>query len=295
MVSVIIPCYNAERWIKECLISVINQTYSDIEILVIDDGSNDQTATIVNALTDKRISYYYKANGGHSSARNHGLKKANGNWIAFLDSDDIWEKTKLQTKLNKSENYDILYSNFNIIDKNNQVLKTIHITHPKNYNFNFKKEILFGNIISGGSCIILRKEVINNIGEFNTKLQIGEDWDYWARAIWANYKIKFVDKKLNRIRCHDNSTQRTTENQVWNSSMETILKSFLSFNGISDKEKSYVYKKLTMVAYRFNNNFRKYFGFYLNAVNLNKWMLIDPQLLWLTFKFLIRVLITKIR
>nr|WP_294895784.1 glycosyltransferase [uncultured Pedobacter sp.] len=294
MISVIIPCYNAQSWIRDCLLSVLNQTYIDFEILVIDDGSTDNSAEIIKSIADQRIHYYYKTNGGLSSARNYGLKIAKGKWIAFLDADDLWIPNKLQKKMTISENADIIYSDYHIIDKNAQLIKTFNKIHPQRYKYNFKKQILLGNIISGGSAIILRKEVIEEIGEFNTALKVGEDWDYWARAIWANYRIIYIDEKLTYVRQHEESMQKITGKNIWNNSVEIILKSFLLYNGISNKEKSYVYKKLTTVAYGANYNTKKYLFLYRKCISLNKKMIFDNTLLWLTFKYSIKRIKNKL-
>ena len=90
MVSVIIPCFNSEQYLSQCLKSVTSQTYEDLEIIIINDGSTDGTANIVNSINDDRIRYHYKENGGLSSARNAGIEISKGSCIAFLDSDDYW-------------------------------------------------------------------------------------------------------------------------------------------------------------------------------------------------------------
>src|SRR6202012_5009940 len=100
LVSVIIPCYNSEKYLKDCLNSVICQTYANIEILVIDDGSFDDTSKIVGSFADDRIKYFYKENGGHCSARNYGIRQSNDAFIAFLDSDDLWENRKIEKQMN---------------------------------------------------------------------------------------------------------------------------------------------------------------------------------------------------
>src|SRR5689334_21674594 len=98
LVSVVIPAYNAGSTIKATIISVLNQTLSDIEVLVIDDGSTDNTADIVAAFsdTDKRISIIRSVNQGVARARNLGIEKSRGQYIAFVDADDIWHQTKLE-------------------------------------------------------------------------------------------------------------------------------------------------------------------------------------------------------
>ena len=97
-VSVIVPVYRAEKYIKECIESIINQTFEDFELLLVDDGSPDNSGAICDeyALKDSRIRVFHKENGGVSSARNEGIYKSNGEWLCFVDSDDIIEQTYLK-------------------------------------------------------------------------------------------------------------------------------------------------------------------------------------------------------
>jgi glycosyltransferase involved in cell wall biosynthesis len=113
IVSVIIPTYNAKALLVEAIDSVLSQTLTDFEVLVIDDGSTDGTAKAVKAIDDSRVHYYYKDNGGASSARNVGLDKAEGQYIAFLDSDDLYTPDYLKTMVSALENdsdYGVAYT-----------------------------------------------------------------------------------------------------------------------------------------------------------------------------------------
>ena len=106
LVSVIIPTYNRAGVIKETINSIINQTYSNFEIIIVDDGSTDNTGDIIKTFQDDRIKYYWKKNTGlPSKARNVGLKHVNGEFIAFLDSDDIWLPKKIETQLFDAEGF----------------------------------------------------------------------------------------------------------------------------------------------------------------------------------------------
>ena len=100
LVSVIIPAYNASRYIVSTIQSVLNQSYRYLELIIIDDGSKDNTAELVKTFTDERIQYFYQLNQGVSVARNTGISKAKGDFIAFLDADDIWRSENLEVKLN---------------------------------------------------------------------------------------------------------------------------------------------------------------------------------------------------
>src|SRR5699024_4081686 len=101
LVSVILPVYNAEDYISDAIQSVLNQTYTDWELIVVDDGSTDQTKKVINPfLEDDRIRYFYQENGGQGSARNKGIERAKGIYLALLDADDVWKVDKLQSQLN---------------------------------------------------------------------------------------------------------------------------------------------------------------------------------------------------
>lgn len=99
MISIIIPAYNAADYLVQTIESVLNQTYSDFELILVDDGSTDRTCEIIKDYQgkDARIKYFYKENGGVSSARNLGLQKATGDFVSFLDSDDLWDKRFLES------------------------------------------------------------------------------------------------------------------------------------------------------------------------------------------------------
>ena len=96
LVSVIIPAYNAEKFIGETILSILNQSFKDLELIRVDDGSTDQTFRICNEIVDNRIQVYHRANSGVSNSRNFGAEKAKGTYLAFVDADDIWHPMKLE-------------------------------------------------------------------------------------------------------------------------------------------------------------------------------------------------------
>lgn len=133
LVSIIMPSYNTGKFIKESINSVINQTYTNWELIIVDDCSKDNTDEIVNSINDNRIIYLKnEKNSGAAISRNKALKEAKGRWIAFLDSDDIWKKDKLekQIKFMKENDYCFSYTNYIEIDENSNP-NGIKITGPK--------------------------------------------------------------------------------------------------------------------------------------------------------------------
>ena len=133
LVSIIMPSYNTGKFIKETINSVLNQTYNNWELIIVDDCSTDDTEEIVNAIKDNRIKFLKNsANSGAAISRNKAIKEAKGKWIAFLDSDDLWKSEKLtkQIKFMKENNYDFSYTNYTEIDEEGNE-KGIKITGPK--------------------------------------------------------------------------------------------------------------------------------------------------------------------
>jgi glycosyltransferase involved in cell wall biosynthesis len=292
LVSVIIPCYNREQWLEKCIHSVLNQTYYNLEIIIIDDGSSDRTFQIVKSFNDKRIKYFYKENGGHASARNFGINQSIGEWIAFLDSDDYWDKHKIKTQLSYGD-FDAIYCNANIIDEKGSIIKNNKSINFEKLHSDIKNNILLANIITGSSSsIILKTSIIKRVGYFRNDLKIGEDWEYWARAIWLNIKIKYVTEKLTFIRTHLNSTQSNAKQTDFSNSKTKILKSFLNYKGISSFNKSMIYKKLFEISYS-KYNAKKFLNFYIQSVSHNFFLVVNLGMLYLIIKYFFRYLFTK--
>lgn len=121
LVSIIMPSYNTGKFIRKTINSVVNQTYKEWELIIVDDCSNDNTDEIVSSIKDDRIKYLKnKVNSGAAITRNRALKEAKGKWIAFLDSDDLWKKEKLEKQINfmKENNYYFSYTNYIEVDEN---------------------------------------------------------------------------------------------------------------------------------------------------------------------------------
>lgn len=197
-VSVIIPTYNREKTILRALNSVLNQTYSNIEVLVIDDGSTDATAELVKGIKDERVNYIVlEKNGGPSNARNAGVQMAEGEWIAFQDSDDCWHKDKLEKQIayaKEHPEYTMIYCMYNAILENGEQL----IIPPKPWmnpmDGNMVRTLLQRNMI-GAPTILAKKEAFLETGGFDTSYKALEDWDFAIRFALEN-EIGFVTEAL---------------------------------------------------------------------------------------------------
>lgn len=207
LASIIIPAYNAKKYIEETVQSVLNQSYTNWELLIIDDGSTDNTIEIIEALakTDSRINYITKKNSGVSDSRNKGLSIAKGEFISFLDADDIWNKENLKEKINfiVENNIDVAYSDCEKIDANSNSLKNI-LTGSESPELS-DILLLKGNYITAPSGIVLKKSVLDKIGGFDTNLSNNADQELWIRILSNNFKIKLIKKTLWKYRVHDNN------------------------------------------------------------------------------------------
>lgn len=190
LVSIIIPTYNNVDTICQAVDSCINQTYKNIEIIVIDDGSTDNTKKVLNKyLSDERFKYIYQENQERSAARNHGLDIAKGEYIQFLDSDDRLYPSKIEKQVNfldSNPEYFLVYCGVEYIDKNGKCINTLE----KGYENIVQIQLLKGNFITIHAPLTRK----NNI-RFNVNSNRLEDWEYWISSIKTK-KIGYIDKIL---------------------------------------------------------------------------------------------------
>ncbi|WP_372998763.1 glycosyltransferase family 2 protein [Sulfurimonas sp.] len=191
-ISVVIPTYNRYNVLQRALESVYAQTHKPKEVIIIDDGSTDETSQILKLFPDAK--YFYQNNAGVSSARNLGIKKANFEWIAFLDSDDEWHPEKLQEHLELHLNKPELQMSYT---DEKWIRDAKELKVPKRYRKfggNIFKECLSHCIIAP-SATLIHKDLLERVGLFDESLEVCEDYDLWLRIAIDN-KIGLVDKKL---------------------------------------------------------------------------------------------------
>ena len=204
LVSVIIPTYNRAQYICNAIDSVLAQTYRNIEVIVVDDGSTDDTRCILSRY-GPNIRYVFQNNAGPSAARNNGITKARGRLIAFLDSDDIWLPEKLERQVQliaDSRDIGLVNCGYYAIDASGKI--TTGPTIMKNYKNKklFLKEFMVHNILCAGvSGSLIKRDCFDKLGLFNEDLWAGEDWDMWLR-IAKHYDVKFVEEPLIKYRLH---------------------------------------------------------------------------------------------
>ena len=204
-ISVVIPAYNAARWIAETVESVLAQTFQDFEIIVVDDGSTDETAAAVARF--KRVKCLYQVNGGLSSARNTGIRAAMGEYIAFVDADDLWLHDKLdaQMALLKQTGLAWVYSDAYAFDSETRSPLFVFSKMRNQHDGDVLQSLLLEDFIPMPTPI-LKRHVFDEVGFFteDTTLHSAEDWDMWLRTA-ARYPVGFVKRPLAMYRVHPTS------------------------------------------------------------------------------------------
>ena len=206
LVSVIIPAYKAGQYIKETIQGVLNQTHTNFELIIVDDGSPDNQAEVIApiAASDPRIRYIKQKNGGVSSARNHGYRLSKGSFLAFLDADDLWLSNNLELKLAKFSSdtaFGLVHSDMAIMDGNSK-----RTGETKSGKEGYILDDLLswnGTCIPTPSSILVKREVFEKVGNFDLKLSNAADQEFFFRVAKA-YKIGRVPTITWWYRVHDN-------------------------------------------------------------------------------------------
>src|SRR5919199_523282 len=204
LISVIIPVYNGEKTIKNTIDSVLNQSFTDFEVIVVNDGSQDLTLAVINEIKDARIRVFSFPNSGVSASRNRGLAEAKGEFISFLDADDLWTLDKLESQLKAlQENPEaaVAYSWSDWIDESGQFLRAGgHIT----VNGNAYEKLLLRDFVESGSNPLIRRQALDKVGDFDQSVTPAEDWDMWLRLA-ARYEFVTVPSPQILYRISPNS------------------------------------------------------------------------------------------
>lgn len=195
IISVIIPVYNGEKYIKQAIESVQKQTFTNYEIIVVDDGSTDSTLDIITQI--EGITVLIKPNGGTASALNCGIRNAKGDWIKWLSADDVMYPNCLQLLMNNIQEKDrIYYTNYDIIDQNNNSIGVF--VEPKR-----DESELWGFFFGNGSSSLIHKSVFEKCGVFDESLGHSEDYEFWLRATQVyGVKMQLIPEMTIRYRRH---------------------------------------------------------------------------------------------
>lgn len=214
MISVVIPAYNREHFIAEAVDSVIRQSYPDIEIIVVDDGSTDRTRQAVKRFGDK-IRYIYQNNQGPSAARNKGILAARGEWVAFLDSDDIFFPDKLsqQIKCFKDKAIGLVHAFYYKLDCKKNSIQVIEPAFSMDRHL-LQQELLQRKHTIRTSTVVVRRSCFEEVGYFNPAYRAAEDWDMWIR-IASKYDFSYINQPLAIYRRHPDSLVEKKEGQLF--------------------------------------------------------------------------------
>ena len=208
-ISIVIPVYNAEKYIENCINSAIHQTYDDVEILVINDGSTDSTESILKKFENK-IKVINKKNGGTASALNMGIKNMTGEWFKWLSADDILKTDAIEKlvfeiqKLGKDAENHLFYSNYDLIDTNGKIIDTFD--EPNNNSLApFQRNIiLLHHYYGNGTTSIMHKSIFNKCGLFDETLGYKDDYEFWLRCcLLYGCELYLVNENLAQYRIHE--------------------------------------------------------------------------------------------
>jgi O-antigen biosynthesis protein len=213
-VSVVIPTYNRAALLPRALRSVLAQTHRDLEVLVVDDGSTDDTASVVAEAGDTRVRYIRQPrNAGVAAARNRGLRESRGTFVAFLDSDDEWRPEKLEMQLalfdSHSDETALVYTGV----ENVRTDGTSSIDHPRDRGDVYTRMLAVNVIHGGGSNVLIRRSVVATAGFFHESLPAIEDYEYWLR-ITRFFRVDCVDAPLVRYYNPEDRERRSRERQA---------------------------------------------------------------------------------
>lgn len=208
MISIVIPLYNKEKSITATLESVLAQSYTDYELIIVDDGSTDNSLNVVkefvgqidNRWIDDRLTIIFKKNGGVCSARNRGILEAKGEYVALLDGDDIWDRDYLVEQVKMIRDFpEAVMWGINFAETNNgQLIRKLATGLPDGYcgyvdnYFQMKGRI---SDLFCSSSVVIRREVFEKVGMFDERIKYAEDTDMWWRVISTN-KVAFYDRYM---------------------------------------------------------------------------------------------------
>ena len=231
-ISVIIPAYNAAELIGLTLESVLAQDYQNLQVIVVNDGSKDDTAKIARTFGPP-VQVINTENGGVAKARNRGIQQAEGDFIAFLDADDLWEPDKISRQVAAIDpDHRLVYTDTLAFGIENLPYTGIS-AEQELPSGDIRIQLIERNFIATSS-VLMDREICEKIGGFNQNIPVGEDWDYWLRALSCT-GARYVNKPLVRYRVQLNSLSRNTGDLISGSLM--VINSALDSLDIDSREK----------------------------------------------------------
>lgn len=288
-ISAVIPAYNSSGFLLRAINSILNQTQPVDEIIIVDDGSTDETKKVLGRL-DHQIVYIYQDNAGPSVARNKGIECAKGDWIAFLDADDQWVHTKIEKQLQLiKKNPGLAFVAGDMAEINTRMEITVPSVLDKHGLKSFFEKnqdlsvpdamnlLLKKNFIPTGT-VLVKKEVITSVGSFNPKIRYGEDLELWAKVA-ATYPMACMPEVLMLRTRHETNATSATENMLKDLIQVMLsLKEWIKLNKMDDDINYYVSRAWADLGY---------FNFSANVLNQSKQYFLNSYIAKPSFKSLI--------
>lgn len=210
LVSVVIPNYNYGRYLKNAIESVLEQTYPHVEVIVVDDGSTDDSERVVQDYSE-RVRWLKQANQGVSAARNRGIRESQGALVAFLDADDAWRADKLAQQVPRftRPGVGMVYSGVRFVDEPGRPLRT-RVVGESGRVLRGMALMRGPGVPASGSSAVLRRECLDRIGGFDVTLSTAADWDMWRRVA-CHYEIEMVREPLIDYRLHGSAMHKNVD------------------------------------------------------------------------------------
>lgn len=239
LVSAVIPVFNGEKYIAESLQSVFQQSYKPIEIIVVDDGSTDSSLQIINKIPgEKKI--ITQQNKDVSEARNSGIENAKGEYIAFLDQDDLWNKTKIEKQIQvflKNLDVDLVFTDLSKFNDEGRMWhpKDRHKTASRLSDKNLFEYLIKKNVLMP-SAVMVKKDSIENAGLFDSNFKTCGDYEMWLRMAALGMKFNYLPEPLTLYRQHGKNTSKKIE--IMNEDRLRAIKKIFSLKDLSPEQKS---------------------------------------------------------
>lgn len=299
-VSIIMPAYNAENYINKSVKSVLDQTFKNWELIIIDDGSSDRTAEICKKYVslDNRIIYLFQENSKQATARNNGLKIAKGDIIAFLDSDDLWLPTKLELSLSYFDlnKFDLIFTDsyFGNDDeiKIGSNLKKLNVIDSEYFGKKAIAQFIEYNKIPI-LTVLVKKIYIENINFFDSQCVPAEDYDLWLRLLKAGCRFKSIDLPLSIYRVQEKSStasDRLVTDTVLNIFMKNFTYEEILQMNVRPFIKIWIKRWVKIYLNTFNTHKFKKMLFYFNHQNIILLMILSGRRFF-SIRFLKRLIL----
>ena len=238
LISIVLPVYNGERYLRESIDSVLNQTYRNWELIIVDDCSTDSSAKIAREYTkkDKRI-YYYRNENNLRLPRNlnKGFKLARGNYLTWTSDDNRFKSTaleKMYSALKNDIDAQFVFASCRVINSEGSPIEYIMVDNKR------KKQIVSHNVV--GACFMYTRKAYEEVGEYNPEFVLVEDYDYWQR-MYTKFNAVVISEILYEYRWHDGALTSTMKKEAFNRTLEKMLLKNRPLFGEIDAESNYYY------------------------------------------------------